>query len=328
MRIIKGESIGQQHQAWGVPCKFEALTVAPQIIKYKFKILDYLKINKLKKLCEPLAAWTGQAAEITTTAGGFFVELVREVREFVDLNTYSETLESAPPYTLPLGTSTDGQKVAATLDSLTHLLVAGTTGGGKSVILNNFILAACSYNNPQRLGLVLIDLKRVEFSKFRKLPHLVAEVVTEPEQARETLAALVELMEARYKKLETQHGGGKFKKILIIIDELTDLVQQAPECKKLLTRLLQKARACGLHFIVATQSPRATILDGATLANLPSRLALKCASARESVLILGHKGAELLTGCGDCIFKAQSTTKEQRLQAPHLTAEQIKNILY
>lgn len=330
MQIITGESIAEQINAWGIPCAFVCLTVAPQVVKYNFNLKDLTQLNKIKRLAESLTAWSGQAATINTIGGGFCVELARSERQFINLTEYAQTLEKAKPYSLAIGTNTNGQQITATLEDITHLLVAGTTGGGKSILLNNIIISLCCYNKPEKLALILIDLKRVEFSKFAKLPHLAAQTITEPEQAEQILLKLVEIMEARYKKLESigaEKDNGHFKKICIIIDELTDLVQQAPECKKLLTRLLQKARACGIHLILATQSPRATILDGVTLANLPSRIALKCASVRESMLILGHKGAESLTGKGDAIYKAQNTTEEQRIQAPYITNEQIKNII-
>lgn len=124
-----------------------------------------------------------------------------------------------------------------------------------------------------------------------------------------------------------EKNNGEFKKIIVIIDELADLVLQNKQIKELLIKLLQKSRAAGIHFIVATQSPRASVLTGLVLANLPSRLALTCASARESALILGHKGAEKLTGNGDGIFKTPQSTKEKRIQAPYITKKQIKKLL-
>lgn len=330
MQIITGESIAEQLNAWNIPCAFSCLTVAPQLIKYNFILQDFTKLQKAKRLAENLTAWSGQTANIKTTAGGFAVELARSERQFINLNEYAETLEKAEAFSLALGTNTNGEHITATLDDLTHLLIAGTTGGGKSVILNNIIISLTAYNTAERLALFLIDAKRVEFSKFENLPHLASRIISEPEQAKQTFLNLIDIMEVRYKKLEQikrEKAGGLFKKIVVIVDELTDLIQQDASIKPLLTRLLQKSRAAGIHFILATQSPRANILDGVTLANLPSRLALKCASVRESMLILGHGGAEKLNGKGDAIYKPQNTTDEARLQAPFITAEQIKNII-
>ena len=330
MQIITGESMAEQLNAWNIPCAFSCLTIAPQLIKYNFILKDFTKLQKAKRLAENLTAWSGQAATINTTAGGFAVELARTKRQFISLNEYADTLEKAEPFSLALGTNTNGEHITATLEDLTHLLIAGTTGGGKSVILNNIIISLTAYNTPDRLALFLIDAKKVEFKKFEKLPHLRGGIISEPEQAKQIFLNLIDIMQTRYKKLEQikrEKAGALFKKIVVIVDELTDLIQQDASIKPLLARLLQKSRAAGIHFILATQSPRANILDGVTLANLPSRLALKCASVRESVLILGHGGAEKLNGKGDAIFKPQNTTNETRIQAPHITAEQIKNII-
>ena len=330
MKIITGESIAEQLNEWDIPCAFSCLTVAPQLIKYNFILQDFTKLQKAKRLAENLTAWSGQAATINTMAGGFSVELARTQRQFINLNEYADTLEKADAFSLALGTNTNGEHITATLEDLTHLLIAGTTGGGKSAILNNIIISLTAYNTPDRLALFLIDAKRVEFSKFENLPHLTGGIISEPEDAKRVLTNLINIMEIRYKKLEQikrEKAGALFKKIVVIIDELTDLMQQDAGIKPLLTRLLQKSRAAGIHFILATQSPRANILDGVTLANLPSRLALKCASVRESMIILGHGGAEKLNGKGDAIFKPQNTTNETRIQAPFITAEQIKNII-
>ena len=330
MQIITGGSIAEQLTAWGVSCNFVSYTLAPQIVNYKFILHDATKISKAKRLAEPLTLWADAKATMHTKGKFLIIELERNQRQFISLNEWTDTLQNAKPYSIALGTDTDGEQITATLDELTHLLIAGTTGGGKSVVLNNIIISLCAYNTRKNLALFLIDAKRVEFNKFKRLPHLASDVINEPLEAFKTLNFLVEVMEQRYKILEEKgldNAGGHFKKIVIIVDELTDLIQQAPQIKPLLTKLLQKARASGIHLILATQSPRASILDGVTLANLPSRLALKCASARESVLILGHKGAEALTGKGDAIYKAQNTTEEKRVQAPYLTENEIQNIL-
>ena len=330
VKIIKGERIAEQLTEWGTPCVYESHTIAPQVIHYNLTLQDATKIAKAKRLAEPLAIWADTPATITTSGKYLIIELQRKQRQFISLNEWADTLAKAKPHSLAIGTDTTGEQITATLDDVTHLLIAGTTGGGKSVILNNIILSLCAYNKPQRLKMFLFDAKRVEFNKFKSLPHLANEIITEPTEAAQTLKFLVDVMEQRYKILESKgldKAGGHFAKIVVIVDELTDLVQQSPQIKPLLTRLLQKARACGIHLILATQSPRASILDGVTLANLPTRLALKCATARESVLILGHKGAEQLTGKGDAIYKAQNTTNEKRIQAPFLTDDEIKTIL-
>lgn len=330
MLIISGKSIATQLKLWGVPCDFEKLSVAPQLIKYKFRLNDPLFYQKAKKISEPLSIWAGAKAEVELCEKGFCVQIERKERGRVSLNEYADALTDAPPFSVAIGTTTDDEQRLATLDELTHLLVAGTTGSGKSVALSNIITSLCCFNSKKNLALFLIDVKNVEFSKFKRAPQ-VRKVITDSAEAKDSLEQLVQVMETRYAKL-AQIGAtkncGHFAKIVVAIDELADLILQEPATKGLIIRLLQKARASGIHLVLGTQSPRASILDGLLLANLPSRLALKCSSARESVLVLGHKGAEELLGKGDALFKLPSSTKEERIQCPFLSSFETNSLKF
>lgn len=332
MKIYTGESLAKQINYWGIGCEFIRHIITPQTIVYKFNLTNPLDIKKARKLLEPLELLTNQPIKMAENDGESHLQLIfnRSEREFVTIGKFAKTMATANPYSMALGVDQNGNQITKTLDELTHILVAGTTGSGKSISINTAIMSLCCYNTPNKLGLILIDPKRVEFAKFENLPHLIVPVIQEMAEAFEVLAELVEEMEQRYYILSQYNktkNNGEFKKIVLVIDELTDLVMTNKEVKSLLVRILQKGRACGIHCIIGTQSPRATILDGVTLANLPSRLALTCASVRESCLILGHKGAEQLTGKGDAILKTPESTTEIRLQAPFISDNDITKLI-
>ena len=331
MKIYTGESIAEQITAFGIPCNFIEYTTAPQIITYYFNLKNILHLQKIKKITDNLTALTGLKVDYKpTNKAHFSLEIQRETRQNLNITAYAETMKKANPYSIIIGTDTEGKNNTATLDDLTHLLIAGTTGSGKSVCLNNIIISLLCYNKPQNLGLILIDIKQVEFNTYKNAPHLISPICTDTATAKAVLLALVDEMEKRYtilKELGKEKNNGEFKKIAVIIDELSDLILTDETLKTPIIRLLQKARACGIHLIIATQSPRAKILDGVMLANLPTRIALTCANVRESMLILGHKGAEQLTGKGDALYKTQSTTNEKRVQIPYISKEQIKKLL-
>ena len=328
MTIYSGESIANVLSSWGFACKFKEYSIAPQTIKYTFNLQDLSKLQRLKKMSASVSALLGTSANFCEELGDyhFAISVQRQERKSVELKTFGKELTNSSPNSLMFGIDAENRPIIARLADLPHLLVAGTTGSGKSVALNSFIMELCCYNKPERLGVVLIDLKRQEFCKFERLPHLLEHIAYDSETAENLLGWLVYEMETRYSILQ-QDPSAKFKTVCVFIDELTDLILQSPESKEYLVRLLQKARACDIHIICATQSPRAKILDGLMLANLPTRIALTCASVRESMLILGHKGAESLLGKGDALLKLPNRTKEIRIQIPYISNYDIEKIL-
>jgi S-DNA-T family DNA segregation ATPase FtsK/SpoIIIE len=328
MKIIKGESINEALNHWGIDSQFIKLSQSPQIVKYYFKLNDPQQITKALKLNKALNVWSGLNVECSQDGGFFCITTPTIDRPVISITNFKDIKPNN--YQIILGIDENGQPQTKTIEELTHLLVAGTTGSGKSVCLNSIIMGLACYNKPEDLGLILIDPKRVEFKIFENLPHLIAPIITEQADAEKVLNELINKMESRYYTLEKhklKKNNGEFKKIIIIIDELADLVLDNKNIKNLLIRLLQKARAAGIHFIIATQSPRASILSGLLLANIPSKMALTCASTRESVLILGHKGAEQLTGKGDAILKTPQSTEEKRIQIPLITNKQIEKLI-
>ncbi len=331
MKIYTGESLAEQLTIWGLACDFVTLNITPHSVIYHFNLKNILQVDKIKKTNNILSTFINQKTKIEASEQAHFkIIFDRKEKQTINITRAVGVLTNAPPFSLLLGVDENNKAITKTLDELTHILVAGTTGSGKSVLLNILINSLICYNNPEKLAVILIDLKQVEFLKYQNIPHLATNIITTHEQAEAVLSELVEVMEQRYlilSKLGRAKNCGEFKKIVVVIDELSDLILQNNNIKNLLVRLLQKSRAAGIHFILATQSPRAKILDGVLLANLPTKIALTCASVRESVLILGHKGAETLTGCGDMLLKIPTSTKEQRLQSFYISDKQIKKLL-
>lgn len=327
MQIYTLESVSKFLENAGIKNTPKRRILAPQLTSYFLDYKDIKDINKLSKAVKMLEAATGQNIHTTKSREAqIILQIPNEERQIINTLKAGKYLLTAKPSSVLFGLDIFNEWKSETLAELPHLLVAGTTGSGKSVALNNIILSLACYNTPQDLELVLIDLKKFEFQHLKRLPHLALDIITDKDQAETTLTALVDLMEERAARKEKDQNI-TFKNIAVVIDELSDLVLQNKKVKNLLVRLLQKSRALQIYFIVATQTPRATVLDGQMLANLPSRLALTCSSTRESVLILGHKGAETLTGKGDAILKLANTTEEKRIQIPLLTKQQAQRLI-
>lgn len=332
MQVYKGESIAETFTSWGCGCSFKSKTIAPQLVKYKFDLHNILDLQKAKKLAVNLSALIDETVTFSDKVKGasFEISISRNERELIETKHFGGVIRASAPFSIMFGVDTDGENVLQSLEKLPHLLIAGTTGSGKSVALNSYIMELCCYNSVDDLGMLLIDLKQTELSIFERLPHLIHNIVCEKEEAENVLAWMVKEMEQRYKTMKEAgifNYSDKFKTICIVIDELSDLVLQSPKSKDYLVRILQKARACGIFVICATQSPRAKVLDGLMLANLPSRIALTCANMRESMLVLGHKGAEQLQGNGDAIIKLNGTTEEKRIQIPFISKLDILKLL-
>ena len=225
------------------------------------------------------------------------------------------------------------------LVEMPHLLVAGSTGSGKSIALNSMIVSLLYQASPQNLRLELIDPKMVEFSHFRGLPHLHGEVVTESDEAINVLNGLTDTMDQRYRLLNennsrniTEYNAAKadiemIPHIVLVIDELADLLMQEGKiAEEPIVRLAQKARAAGIHLIMATQRPTADVITGLIKTNVPARLAFRVSSNVDSRVILNQKGAESLQGKGDGLFLNPSAKGLLRLQSPMVNLDEIKRV--
>jgi S-DNA-T family DNA segregation ATPase FtsK/SpoIIIE len=228
-----------------------------------------------------------------------------------------------------LGVNTQNSPVWIDLYSAPHLLIAGETGAGKSVLVNSIICSVLLKNSPETARFVMIDPKQVEFTAYKNLPHLLRPIITSPRAAVAALESLCDTMEERYTRAAAR--GLKYSPetpIICIIDELADLmITSRAAVEKYIVRIAQKGRAARIHLIIATQSPRASVITGLIKANMPTKIALTCSNIRESMVILDHGGAEKLTGRGDCILKTPLTPDEIRIQAAYTPEKDIENIV-
>ena len=242
---------------------------------------------------------------------------------------------------MAIGKDIGGKIVVADLSKMPHMLIAGSTGSGKSVCINDIILSMIYKSAPEDLRLIMVDPKQVELSVYATLPHLLIPVVTDPKKAASALRWAVNEMTMRYKKFsdvgareivrynELQDDPkNRLPRIVVIIDELADLMMVAPdEVEDCICRIAQLGRAAAIHLIVATQRPSADVITGLIKANIPSRAAFAVSSAIDSRIILDSTGAEKLLGRGDCLFHPNGAAKPTRLQAAFVSDEEVEAVV-
>lgn len=308
----------------GIPCTCCGLTVAPQLARYDFNLMNIYQISKLKKLLQPLQARFGAAVQIITGgAADFSVIVPLQERRAVYLRecVYTQDFDAAPRSAAVLGVDTDNNTVMLDIAAAPHCLIAGVTGSGKSVLLNTIICSLLYKASPAIARFVMIDPKQVELSVYDGLPHLLQPIARGPVAALQALQAVCTIMDDRYNTLsrmglKNAADAPGMPAIYVIIDELADLMLTARgPVEGAIIRLAQLGRAAGIHLIIATQRPTAQIITGLIRANIPCKMALTVSSTTDSVIILGHKGAEKLQGRGDMLLKLPNQVQETRIQA-------------
>ena len=259
------------------------------------------------------------------------------IREALCDPSYTDNDQILP---IALGLGIDGKNICEDLTEFPHLMVAGSTGSGKSVALNGIIFSLLFKKPPSELKLVLIDPKSVELAPYRNIPHLLTDVITEMDSAVDILDQLCGEMDERYETLE-QNGVRNIADyhdligdtrsmpyIVIIIDELADLmITQGKQVEDLVGRLSQKARAAGMHLVLATQRPTSDVIKGLIKTNVPARLAFRVANKVDSRVIIQESGAETLMGLGDCLFRTPRRSGLDRIQSPLVTGEEVKKLV-
>lgn len=321
----------------------------PVVSTFEFKPAANVKVSKILNLQDDLAmALSAETIRIQAPIPGKDVVGIEIPNDTVDTIYLREILDdklfkdSSSPLTLVLGKDIVGKSFVTDLKKLPHLLIAGTTGSGKSVGINAMILSLLYKNSPDQLRLLMIDPKMLEFSTYNDIPHLLTPVITKPKQAIAALNNMVAEMERRYELMadtrtkNIENYNEKIKKdkgeylpyIVVIIDELADLMMTSGKDVELsIARLAQKARASGIHLIVATQRPSVDVVTGLIKANLPSRVSYKVGQKIDSKIILDQMGAESLLGRGDMLFTPPGSTGLVRLHAPWATEEEIEKIV-
>ena len=321
----------------------------PIVTTFEFRPAPHIKVSKILTLQDDLAmALKAQTIRIQAPIPGKDVVGIEVPNQNLETIYLKEILESeifknaSSPLTMALGKDIVGAPFVTDLKKLPHLLIAGTTGSGKSVGINAMLLSLLYRNSPQTLRLMMIDPKMLEFSIYNDIPHLLTPVITEAKKAITALSNMVVEMERRYKimsqtrtkniesyneKMKSE-GGEQFPYIVVIIDELADLMMTSGKDVELyIGRLAQMARASGIHLIVATQRPSVDVVTGLIKANLPSRISYRVGQRIDSKVILDQMGAESLLGRGDMLFTPPGSPGVIRLHAPFASEKEIETIV-
>ena len=321
----------------------------PVVTTFEFKPAPHVKVSKILNLQDDLAmALSAETIRIQAPIPGrdvVGIEIPNDhfetiyLREILESKTFKETKS---PLAVALGKDIVGKPFITDIKKLPHLLIAGTTGSGKSVGINAMLLSLLYRNGPDNLKLILIDPKMLEFSIYNDIPHLLTPVIIEPKKAIIALANLVKEMERRYQLMaqnkvkNIDNYNAKAKKeglehmpyIVVVIDELADLMMTGgKEVEYSIARLAQMARAAGIHIIVATQRPSVDVVTGLIKANLPARLSYKVGQKIDSKVILDTTGAESLLGRGDALFTPPGMTGLVRIHAPWNSEEEIEKVV-
>ena len=321
----------------------------PIVTTFEFRPAPHIKVSKILTLQDDLAmALRAQTIRIQAPIPGKDVVGIEVPNQNIETIYLKEILDSevfknsSSPLTIALGKDIVGAPFITDLKKLPHLLIAGTTGSGKSVGINAMLLSLLYRNSPQTLRLMMIDPKMLEFSIYNDIPHLLTPVITQAKQAITALSNMVAEMERRYKIMShtrtkniesynekmKEEGGEQFPYIVVIIDELADLMMTSGKDVELyIGRLAQMARASGIHLIVATQRPSVDVVTGLIKANLPSRISYRVGQRIDSKVILDQMGAESLLGRGDMLFTPPGSPGVIRLHAPFASEKEIDVIV-
>ncbi|MEA2273569.1 MAG: segregation ATPase FtsK/SpoIIIE, family, partial [Solirubrobacteraceae bacterium] len=328
------ESLGH----FGVQATVIGTVAGPHITRYELRLAPGTKVSKVAALKDDLAYGLATAdIRILAPIPGkqaVGVEVPNERRRIVRLgDVFQEAPAGSSPLMVWLGKDVAGRAIGADLARMPHLLIAGTTGAGKSALINAILTSILLRATPHDLRLVLVDPKQVELNHYEGVPHLLTPVITSPRMAANALANLVREMEERYgimslartrslpelNRVRVEAGKPALPYILCVIDELADLMMVAPaDVEDSIIRLAQKARAVGIHLVLATQSPRVDVITGMIKANVPSRIAFAVSSQTDSRVILDQNGAESLLGEGDMLFSPVGTSRLQRIQGSYV----------
>jgi S-DNA-T family DNA segregation ATPase FtsK/SpoIIIE len=331
---------------FGVEARIVGIVSGPHVSRYELRLAPGTKVKKVTELGNDLAyALASTDIRILAPIPGkqaVGVEVPNSRRRIVRLgDIYAGRPQKTSPLVAWLGKGIDGNAVWTDISKMPHVLVAGTTGSGKSGCVNAILSSILMQASPNEVRLVLVDPKQVELNHYENVPHLLTPVVTSPRLAANVLANLIGEMESRYgimgqarcrnldelNRARAKAGEAPLPHILCVIDELADLMMVAPaEVEDSIIRLAQKSRATGIHLVLATQRPSTDIITGTIKVNIPARIAFAVSSQTDSRVILDQGGAEALLGQGDMLFRGAGTSKLQRSQGAFITEEEIARI--
>jgi S-DNA-T family DNA segregation ATPase FtsK/SpoIIIE len=318
----------------------------PHVTRYELRLAPGIKMSKVAQLKDDLAyALAADQVRILAPIPGkqaVGVEVPNRVRKMVHLgDVYQDAPKGWSPLSVWLGKDIAGKAIGTDLAKQPHILIAGTTGSGKSGCVNAMLSSVLLTSDPNEVRMVLVDPKRVELNHYEGIPHLLTPVVTSPRLAANVLGNLIKEMEERYgvmskaktrslvelNRVRVRQGERPLPYILCVIDELADLMMVAPaDVEDSIIRLAQKSRAVGIHLVLATQRPSADVITGMIKANVPARIAFAVSSQTDSRVILDQNGAESLLGQGDMLFRPSGESRSARIQGAFIAEEEIEKL--
>lgn len=322
--------------------------MGPTVVQYRLEPDDGVKLSKIENLKKDLTlALKAKSIRIQAPIPGLGlvgIEVPNDRRDMIGIREVIENpafINAKSNLSMIIGKDINGDYIVGDMGKMPHLLVAGQTGSGKSVVLNGFLVSLLYKNSPSTLRIILIDPKRVEFGMYNGIPHLLTPVINDPDKALNALKWCVTEMVSRYDKLNTSKVRNlaefnakvgkkeKLPNILIVIDELADLMMSGnkKEVETTIARIAQMARAVGMHLIVATQRPSVNVITGLIKANIPSRIALTLPSIVDSRTILDRMGAEDLLGNGDMLYSPSGSMAPERIQGVYVSTEEVESVV-
>ena len=342
-------AINELFENFGVGAKCNSFVVGPAVTRYNIECNVNVSVKNVERLLDDLSIrLNGVSARFENVVQGQKYSGLEVPNARITAVPFKEVYEALPqdvkkhPLAVAFGKSIDGEIICRDFDEFPHVLVAGTTGSGKSVFTQSIICTLIMRNSPEDLKIVLIDPKKVEMNKYRDIPHLLCPIINDANVAKLTLSKLVDEMNRRYDLLDEAYcsniksynremeetGGEKLPYIVVFIDEYADLVDVCKDISQPVVSIAQKARAAGIHMLIATQRPSTNIITGVIKGNLPTRVALAVAMQVDSVTILGTGGAEKLLGKGDMLVQTPLLKgSTSRMQSCFIQDKEIKHII-